>query len=53
MLGQLVGKYAAFIVPAFAVTAIAFAGMIALSLSHARRWRKRYEELSGQGTPRS
>jgi heme exporter protein CcmD len=53
MLGQLLGKYAAFIVPAFAVTVVAFAGMIALSVNHARRWRKRYEELSRQGAPRS
>jgi heme exporter protein D len=44
----MLGKYAAFIVPAFAVTAIVFAGMIGLSLHHARRWRKRYEELSGK-----
>ena len=39
-------KYAEFIVPAFAVTAIVFVGMIGLSLNHARRWRKRYEELA-------
>jgi heme exporter protein CcmD len=39
-------KYAEFIVPAFAVTAIVFSAMIGLSLSHARRWRKRYEELT-------
>ena len=39
-------KYAEFIVPAFAVTAVVFAGMVSLSLSKARRWRRRYEELS-------
>jgi heme exporter protein CcmD len=39
-------KYAEFIVPAFAVTAIVFAAMIGLSLNHARRWRRRYEELT-------
>ena len=39
-------KYAEFIVPAFAVTAIVFAAMIGLSLHHARRWRRRYEELT-------
>ena len=41
-------KYAEFIVPAFAITAIVFAAMIGFSLNHARRWRKRYEELSGK-----
>lgn len=40
------GKYAEFIVPAFVITAIVFAGMVAFSLSHARRWKRRYEELS-------
>lgn len=40
------GKYAAFIGPAFAITALVFAGMIAASLAHARRWRRRYEELT-------
>lgn len=39
-------KYAEFIVPAFAITAIVFAGMIGFSLNHARRWRRRYEELT-------
>lgn len=39
-------KYAEFIVPAFAVTAVIFVGMIGFSLNHARRWRKRFEELS-------
>lgn len=42
-------KYAEFIVPAFAVTALVFAAMVGLSLNHARRWRRRYEELSGTG----
>jgi heme exporter protein CcmD len=41
-------KYAEFIVPAFVVTAIVFAGMIGFSLNHARRWKKRFEELSGK-----
>jgi heme exporter protein D len=35
------GRYAAFVWPAFAITALVFAGMIAGSLSHARRWRRR------------
>ena len=39
-------QYAAFIWPAFIVTGLVFAGMIGLSLSHARRWKRRYEELS-------
>lgn len=41
--------YAEFIVPAFALTALMFAGMIGFSLNHARRWRRRYEELTRQG----
>jgi heme exporter protein CcmD len=40
--------YAAFIWPAFIVTGLVFAAMIGLSLAHARRWRRRYEELSGR-----
>jgi heme exporter protein CcmD len=39
-------KYAEYIVPAFAITALVFAGMIGFSLNHARRWKKRFEELS-------
>ena len=38
--------YAEYIVPAFAITALVFAGLIGFSLNHARRWRKRFEELS-------
>jgi heme exporter protein CcmD len=41
-------KYAEYIVPAFAVTAVVFAGLVWTSLGHARRWRKRYEELSAK-----
>lgn len=41
-------KYAEYIVPAFAVTAIVFAGLVWASLAHARRWRRRYEELSAK-----
>jgi heme exporter protein D len=37
--------YAAYIWPAFAITAVVFAGLIVSSLSHARRWKKRAEEL--------
>jgi len=39
-------KYAEYIVPAYAITALVFAGMVGLSLNHARRWKKRFEELS-------
>lgn len=45
------GKYAAFIGPAFAITAVTFAAMIAASLSHARRWRQRYQELTAAQNP--
>lgn len=38
-------KYAEFIVPAFVVTAIVFAAMIWGALGHARRWKKRFDEL--------
>lgn len=44
-------KYAEYIVPAFAITAVVFGGMIGLSLANARRWRKRFEELSGKDKP--
>ena len=40
------GKYDAFIWPAYIVTALGFGAMVALSLSHARRWKRRFEELS-------
>jgi heme exporter protein D len=43
-----VGKYGAFIWPAYVVTALTFAVLIATALSHARRWKKRAEELSGK-----
>lgn len=38
------GKYAAFVWPAYALTALIFAGMIGLTLSSARRWRRRAEK---------
>ncbi|MFC3079324.1 heme exporter protein CcmD [Phenylobacterium terrae] len=38
------GKYAAYVWPAFAVTAAVFAWMIASSLAKARRWRRRAEQ---------
>jgi len=39
------GKYAAYVWPAFIATTVVFAAMIAGSLNHARRWRRRAEEL--------
>ncbi len=39
------GKYAAFILPAYAVTAMGFIGMIAVTLLRARRWRREAERL--------
>ena len=37
------GRYALFVWPAYAVTAVVFAGMIAGVLVKARRWRRRAE----------
>lgn len=42
-------KYAEYIVPAFVITGIVFAGLVWFSLSRARYWKKRFEDLSGQG----
>lgn len=39
------GKYAAFVWPAYGITAVVFLGMIAASLAFSRRWRRRVEEL--------
>ncbi len=43
------GKYAAYVWPAFAATAAVFAWMIASSLGHARRWRRKAQEREGDG----
>lgn len=43
------GKYAAYVWPAYAITAAAFVGMIAASLAHARRWRRRAERAKPPG----
>jgi heme exporter protein CcmD len=43
-----VGKYAGFIGPAYAVTALTLAVLVWGSLNHARRWKRRFEELSGK-----
>lgn len=39
------GRYAAYIWPAYAVTAAGFLWMIVDTLARARRWRRRAEEL--------
>ncbi|MFN3574265.1 MAG: heme exporter protein CcmD [Phenylobacterium sp.] len=39
------GAYAAFVWPAFAITALVFALMVGSSLNHARHWRARTEAL--------
>ncbi|WP_340644533.1 heme exporter protein CcmD [Phenylobacterium sp.] len=43
------GPYAAFLWPAYGLTALVFALMIVGSLNHARRWRKKAQALSQQG----
>jgi heme exporter protein D len=40
------GKYAFFVWTAYGVTAAVFAILTISSLLHARRWRKRFEELN-------
>jgi len=37
------GAYAAYVWPAYAATVLTFCAMIAGSLAHARRWRRRAE----------
>lgn len=46
MLDFSAGKYAAFIWPAYGLTALVFAVLIVGALNHARRWKKRAEELA-------
>lgn len=43
-------KHAEYVVPAFAITAIVFAWLVWFSLGHARRWKKRFEELTAKGS---
>ncbi|HEY8615284.1 heme exporter protein CcmD [Phenylobacterium sp.] len=38
--------YAAYVWPAFAITAGVFAWMVASSLGHARRWKRRAQDRS-------
>ena len=42
------GKYAAYIWPAYIITALVFAGLIAGALHHAARWKRRADELGRQ-----
>ncbi len=42
------GKYAPYLWPAFAISALAFAWMIASSLLMARRWRREAERLQAE-----
>lgn len=42
------GKYAAYLWPAFAISAIAFAWLIADSVSDARRWKRQAERLQAE-----
>jgi heme exporter protein D len=44
-------KYALFVWPAYAVTALAFAWMVADTLMRARRWRQRAERLEPAPKP--
>jgi heme exporter protein D len=45
------GKYALFVWPAYGVTLIAFAWMIADTLVRAQRWRRRAERLEREREP--
>jgi len=42
------GRYAAFVWPAYGITALVFAVLVVGALTHARRWRRRAEALSGE-----
>ena len=42
------GKYAAFIWGSYGITVLVFAGLVWASLNHARKWRRRAEELTGK-----
>lgn len=42
------GKYAAYLWPAFAISAVAFAWLIADSVTGARRWRRQVERLQAE-----
>ncbi len=40
------GKYAFFVWSAYGITAVVFVVLIASSLNHSRRWKKKAEELT-------
>ena len=42
------GKYGAYVWPAYAVTALVFAGLIADTLLRARRWRRETERRQAE-----
>lgn len=46
------GKYAAYIWPAYLITALVFGFLIVGALRHAARWKRRAEELGRQGAGR-
>lgn len=46
------GKYAAYIWPAYAITALVFAGLIVGSLRLASHWKRRAEALGRQAPDR-
>ena len=48
MIDLYVGKYAAFIWPAYGITALTFVIMVGAALNHSRRWKKRAEELANK-----
>jgi len=50
LLTDFAGKYAAFIWPAYGLTAAVFAAMVAEALSRARHWRRRVEALEAERT---
>ena len=41
---EMFGKYAEYIVPAYAITALVLGYLVISSLAHARRWKRIYEE---------
>ena len=45
------GEYAAYIWPAYAVTALTFAALIADTLLRARRWRRETEQREAEREP--
>ncbi len=46
-----VGKYAAFIWPAYVVTALVFAVLIGGALNHSRRWKKKAQSFPAKAEP--